>query len=562
MTDYTMPFTIAQQNRSVLAGNIITFDPLSTTSLQSWHDAADTTTITNASGAVSLWSDKTTNTNDANQSTLGNQPQSGARSVNGLNALDLDGANDFLTLDSSLNNIAQGQSTVMIAFQTDDANKKQRLISGGAFGGTKWGLLREGNGDISGFSNSSFTPINVAGAQDTAPHIATLRCNGGVVFVSVDGGEEIAGVGASSILDTVKIATNPNGNGEFFDGLIMDCWIFDAYLDDRSLNQNLNDISRKTGVTISTIQTKITSLAGQSNAARRFSNAKDDFTLSHTNGNHQYVDGASSGIALLNANNAANHWYNGDTNTIQGTAWNNYLSSVDGLTIDNVIWDHGESDYIGLFFNTYDAGFRAIAADIHNRTGADIYVTIPFGTGNNGSNAWDGTTQDESAQGIREIYFNAINDVSYIKKGAERFDLPKSGVHLTNAAYADLAARDAYILGGGSAGPEVTSVTRSGTTVTVTITHGDGTDFTPLSGIEGFVFMDGGSEIAINNAVRAHATTITLTLATAPTGDEILYYIFGNQKGITSEANLVIDNSSAVTGLSKGMPLRSMKWVL
>jgi hypothetical protein len=52
-------------------------------------------------------------------------------------------------------------------------------------------------------------------------------------------------------------------------------------------------------------------------------------------------------------------------------------------------------------------------------------------------------------------------------------------------------------------------------------------------------------------------------LDSAPTGDEVLYYYFGdNGVGVTDEANLVIDNSTGVTGLSKGMPLRAMKWEL
>ena len=305
-----------------------------------------------------------------------------------------------------------------------------------------------------------------------------------------------------------------------------------------------------------------TSLGGQSNGDDRFTSAIYEFNaISPVN--NQYINGTSRGRALLNSNGGTNTWYNWDTSTIEGDAWDKYAASIAPYDISYVVWDHGESDFIATYFDRYETAIKEVFAEIHARTGADIYVTIPFGTSNTGS-AWDGTTEDESAQGIRDIYYRVIDEVPYVHKGAERFDLSKAdSQHLDVAGRQLLAERDAYILAGGSAGPEVSNVVRSGTTVTVTITHGDGTDFTPTTGIEGFYFTDDGSEISITSAVRTNATTITLTLDSAPTGDEVLYYYFGdNGVGVTDEANLVIDNSAGVTGLSKGMPLRAMKWEL
>jgi hypothetical protein len=52
-----------------------------------WYDASDTNTITASGGAVSIWQDKSGNSNDAAQSTGTNQPATGG-AINGLNAID------------------------------------------------------------------------------------------------------------------------------------------------------------------------------------------------------------------------------------------------------------------------------------------------------------------------------------------------------------------------------------------------------------------------------------------------------------------------------------------
>lgn len=100
-------------------------------------------------------------------------------------------------------------------------------------------------------------------------------------------------------------------------------------------------------------------------------------------------------------------------------------------------------------------------------------------------------------------------------------------------------------------GASITNAVRSGTSLTVTITHDAGTDFTPTTGIQGFKYFDGsGNDIAISSAVRTNATTITLTLASGVAGT--LYYGYGWLYGVT-QASLVQGNAST------SMPLRAVK---
>lgn len=310
-----------------------------------------------------------------------------------------------------------------------------------------------------------------------------------------------------------------------------------------------------------------TLIGGQSNGERRHLYASTEYKNASENTNgYVYLNGASTGTPILTSNGG--RWYNNSTDRIGGAGWQKFKDAILNYNtkalskIKNMIWDHGESDYIKTFKNDYDLAVRAIFAEVRSfyLPNVNIYITIPNGTSASSisANLYDGTTPNEAAQNIREIYYGIINDLDYVYPGAERYDLPMiDNVHLTSSAYDTLALRDAHIVNGGSPGPTVSGVSISGSTVTVTLTHGDGNDFTPTTGIQGFYFTNNGTSITITSAVRTNATTITLTLASTPTGTKILYYVYGDRGvGITDLTKVVRDNSSL------NMPLRSMKWLL
>lgn len=80
-------------NRGLLA--VVLWTPSELTGLQLWLDADDATTITESSGSVSQWDDKSGNGNHAVQSTASAQPTYGTRFVNSKNTLDF-AIGDFL----------------------------------------------------------------------------------------------------------------------------------------------------------------------------------------------------------------------------------------------------------------------------------------------------------------------------------------------------------------------------------------------------------------------------------------------------------------------------------
>jgi len=83
----------------------LNFNPLSL-SPALWLDAADIATITESSGSVSQWDDKSGNGRNVTQGTGISQPTTNSVKQNGLNVLSFDGSNDFLSSANDALNFA------------------------------------------------------------------------------------------------------------------------------------------------------------------------------------------------------------------------------------------------------------------------------------------------------------------------------------------------------------------------------------------------------------------------------------------------------------------------
>lgn len=71
-----------------------------------WFDAADTSTITASSGAVSQWNDKSGNGRHVSQATSAAQPTTGTNTQNGLNVITFDGGDWLRTSAETTNSVA------------------------------------------------------------------------------------------------------------------------------------------------------------------------------------------------------------------------------------------------------------------------------------------------------------------------------------------------------------------------------------------------------------------------------------------------------------------------
>ena len=136
-----------------------------------------------------------------------------------------------------------------------------------------------------------------------------------------------------------------------------------------------------------------------------------------------------------------------------------------------------------------------------------------------------------------------------------------AGVHWDGNSYGRSGVRGAQSLAwllGYAAGPAIFTIGSiaivSATQTDVTVVHGQGTDFTPSSGITGFDINDNGLWVAATGA-RQDATTIRLTHAPATTASREVRYQYGGQANVTTPA---YDNSSITAPLVlSGLPIQS-----
>jgi hypothetical protein len=110
-----------------------------------WLDAADASTITTVSGAVSQWNDKSGNSRNVTQATAANRPIYTAAGQNSRNVITFDGSNDVLSLASNLS--LGTQHTILIAAQYAGGSTLPTTTAGELFGSgaTEYTALAYGN---------------------------------------------------------------------------------------------------------------------------------------------------------------------------------------------------------------------------------------------------------------------------------------------------------------------------------------------------------------------------------------------------------------------------------
>lgn len=270
------------------------------------------------------------------------------------------------------------------------------------------------------------------------------------------------------------------------------------------------------------------------------------------------VNGGTAGTSVLfysGTSASDDWWYDADTGAL-GVPFQRWINIARGNAnndIRAIVDISGESDAGNSTVQEFKDAQLAKFAIMRGYVGNVPVVLVPLGRNTSGDLAGYETIR----QAQREL---AEENPSFIYLAPERFDLALTDtIHLTDAANQTMMQRvmrkTLSALGETITGPvdgsEISDVSRSGTTVTVTLTHPSGiTDFTPTTGIEGFVFTDNGTPITIDSAVRTDATTITLTLNSTPSGAEMLYYGQNSLSAVTT-SNLVHGNDA------NALPLRS-----
>jgi hypothetical protein len=165
------------------------FDPRSISGLAAWYDASATSSVTLTGGFVSQWSDLSGNGLHLTQSTEANRPST--TTVNGLRAVDFDGANDHLFTSTQAN-----ARTVFNVHVIDVANVAQTIYhtqSGSGLTDLRMHLLYSSANEYRSQSVASGVNQGVSGGARTANQRLTVLTFSGTASTGRLDGASLAG---------------------------------------------------------------------------------------------------------------------------------------------------------------------------------------------------------------------------------------------------------------------------------------------------------------------------------------------------------------------------------
>lgn len=537
------------------------FDPLSLSGAVLWLDGSDNSTFTQSGNRVTQWWDKSDQSNHV--SAVSNGPLANRRTINGEPAVYFDGTDsmnvgstliDMSTSDFSIFSVVQSDihaATVPWSFANQfkifDHSSSQWRINDGA-GVTPDTLL--GNAGTTGQPRM----ITIAGgslSNDIVTYFDnTLDSSGAATF-------------PATLNDFTIGAQFAGHTGSRLTGLIGEIIVYNRKLTSEEIAEVHQYLENKWKVGTQEITNMLVAAGGQSNISNWAAGTGIGVTNFETELNSKWntsdwINGATSGSALLEVSGAnGNQWLNADGT--DGNAFNTWKTNVGSSKISASLWGQGERDGTDISSATertnYKNGLITLFGRMHDHVGYEFPIIIqPLGRKNiSGDNTgW---------QDVREIQLELEKEYPWIFVGPSVTHLDmQDNLHLTDASYGTVGTLFGrflnWVLGrdvtGGVIGPFVSSVSTGSNSVTIDIEHENGADFTPVVDIEGFKFFDDGVEISVTSAVRTDADTITLSLASTPTGVETVYYQFrALDPPNLDHTNLVLDDSV------NSLPLRS-----
>lgn len=236
----------------------------------------------------------------------------------------------------------------------------------------------------------------------------------------------------------------------------------------------------------------------------------------------------STGLA-----NLAAHWQKGG-----GGKYENCLLSVANSGITGAVamlWYQGETDARD---SVTQAAYQTALSQMLDDFQSDLWAGLPLICAQIGHDVAGGFPDRSEQDAIRLAQIDRwVNDAD-IYPGPLTYDMDLSGgdgIHIkTDAHIGALANRwwrtiQAALFGGAEAarGPQFSTATRSGTTVTVTFTGGEGS-LQNQTDTTGWRFTDDGTPITINGAAANGTNAVDLTLASTPAGTELISFGSGN----------------------------------
>lgn len=213
-------------------------------------DASDTTTITDSSGNVTAWADKSGNGNNA--TTTSGTPRTGDSTENGLNIIDF--TSDQLSLPSALYSIPNGANTLIVVSKraTEDGTLDVTLGMANATSEDYFHFYSNVSG-AQGFENADTGSNSISNISNTntALNIALCRRTGTYQDISVNGDTPASNLLASSeaSIDDAFIGTAGSGGFPLI-GSIAEIIIYNRFLSAVEVTCTNNYLANKWGITL------------------------------------------------------------------------------------------------------------------------------------------------------------------------------------------------------------------------------------------------------------------------------------------------------------------------
>ena len=187
------------------------FDPTTLSSLKLWLDANDSSSITQSSGAVSQWADKSGNGNHATQSTSTKQPSLVA------NKVVFDGTDDHIISEGL--NVTQPYSFFIVGKTNNNSSGRDYLFDGVGSTSSHRSLIALDNGGKIQMWAGSWANTNVNTPTSDFVLSAVFNTSNSTFALN---GTSVTGlnVGSYNLTNGITIGANHLTNTDFFDGNI------------------------------------------------------------------------------------------------------------------------------------------------------------------------------------------------------------------------------------------------------------------------------------------------------------------------------------------------------
>lgn len=225
---------------------VVEFNPLFVANLTAWFDASDTSTITEASGSVSQWDDKSGNAYDLTQGTAANQPTTGSSTINALNALDFNV--DFMQ-NTSLST-SSGTTTMFFVLNITDNNAPQSVADVQVLTTNRHMFQPNTLSNIIRFWGDSALYVNAPYSTWGVDTIFTIQTTGSTVSIWANGVLVMNALSLNTTgLNGFRVGTDASPS-PYFLGKLGEIVIYDDLVSTAERGRVENYLASKWGITI------------------------------------------------------------------------------------------------------------------------------------------------------------------------------------------------------------------------------------------------------------------------------------------------------------------------